>query len=165
MGADDLHRGLHLPKPGLPRSGFVSSRPLSLWAVTHSPCSIPIPEPGPCGEPILVSREGRQSVPLQLAMRTPHKFSTASGPECPSQMRRQGPLTCSRNLENRWTTMTGMASEGRMRYDSHKISDDLGQPSCRMLRTIRWRLTGSVSTPPRRVEDGLDCLRACTVGE
>lgn len=75
---------------------------------THSPCSIPMPAPGPCGEPVLVSCEGRHRAYLQLAMRT-RQFWTASGPEGPSQMRRQGPLTCSRNLENRWTTMAGMA--------------------------------------------------------
>lgn len=59
----------------------------------------------------MVSREGRHRASLQLALRT-HQFWTASGPEGPSQMRQQGPLTCSRNLENRWTTMAWDGTRG-----------------------------------------------------
>lgn len=139
---DDLHRGQPLPKPGLPRLGvcvspqlFSSSEPQGrplLCALTHS-LTLLNPHPGTrslrgarLGEP---TRAGIELPPIGLAAQSvaicfrARKVISRSGDK--------GRLTCRRDIGSRWTTMAGMASEGRMRYDSQKISDDLGQPSCR----------------------------------
>lgn len=39
-----------------------------------------------------------------------------------------------------------------MRLDGHKISEDLGQPSCRLRRRTRWRIAGPVPWFPGVVE-------------
>lgn len=131
VGEDDLHKGLHLPKPGLPNVQGLSPQGLPLSRVGPRSALLDAHPSTPlgAGSPSWgAARAGIEHPPIGYEA---HQILACFGSGRPSQMRRQGPLDVQQKPLDNDGWAAGMAPEGRMRYDSHEISDHLGQPSCK----------------------------------